>query len=218
MTQSDSFIEEVTEEVKRDKLFKMLKKYGWIGVVVVLGLVGGTAWTEYRKAQYEAQAQATGDAILAALQPSDPAERISALGAVEVDSPGAQAIIAMLLASEEANEGDGAAAAATLRAAAEAPDLPAIYRQIASFKAIAQGGSALPVEERRLQLDVMAQPGNPLRLLAEEQLALLDIETGDRQAAVERLQRIIADAEASAGLRRRASQLMVALGEELDPA
>ena len=30
MSNPDSFIEEVTEEVRRDKLFALFRKYGWI--------------------------------------------------------------------------------------------------------------------------------------------------------------------------------------------
>jgi hypothetical protein len=41
----DSFIDEVTEEVRRDRLFGLFRKYGWIGLVVILGIVGGTAWS-----------------------------------------------------------------------------------------------------------------------------------------------------------------------------
>ena len=59
------------------------------------------------------------------------------------------------------------------------------------------------------------RPGHPMRLLASEQLALIEIEIGNRDAALERLQAILADAEATQGLRRRASQLIVALGGEL---
>ena len=59
-------------------------------------------------------------------------------------------------------------------------------------------------------------PGKPLRLLAEEQLALLDVEAGNTDDAIARLQRIIEDSETTAGLRQRASQLIVALGGELD--
>ena len=62
----------------------------------------------------------------------------------------------------------------------------------------------------------MSQPGNPLRLLATEQLGLIDIEAGDIEAALVVLQGIIDDSEATADLQQRSVQLMVALGAEPD--
>ncbi|MFN3281418.1 MAG: hypothetical protein ACK40I_07100, partial [Tabrizicola sp.] len=82
MSNPDSFIEEVTEEVRRDRLFGLFRKYGWIGVVVILGLVGGTAWTEWAKARDAARAQAFGDALIDALDLGTPEERREALAAV----------------------------------------------------------------------------------------------------------------------------------------
>jgi hypothetical protein len=51
-----------------------------------------------------------------------------------------------------------------------------------------------------------------MRLLAEEQIALIDAAAGDKAAAVERLKRLSVDTEATADLRRRTAQLIVALG------
>ncbi|MBC7675342.1 MAG: hypothetical protein H7173_04675, partial [Rhodoferax sp.] len=48
MSNNESFIDEVTEEVRRDKLFAMFRRYGWIGVLLVVGIVGGAAWTEWQ--------------------------------------------------------------------------------------------------------------------------------------------------------------------------
>lgn len=53
-----------------------------------------------------------------------------------------------------------------------------------------------------------------LRLLASEQLALIDIDAGNTESALERLQSIVVDAEVTAGLRQRATQLIIALGAE----
>ncbi|WP_425098647.1 tetratricopeptide repeat protein [Tropicibacter sp. S64] len=216
MSDSDSFIDEVTEEVRRDKLFATMKKYGWIAVLGVVLIVGGTAWREYSAAQAQARAQGFGDAIMAALDESDPEPRIAALDEIATDQPGARAILDMLVAAEKGTEGDDAAAVAQLQAVANDPAVPQIYRQIASYKALARGADVLSAEDRRAGLEALAVPGQPLRLLAEEQLALVDIEAGDREAALERLKNIALDAEATAGLRRRASQLIVALGGSLD--
>ena len=46
MSETDSFIDEVTEEVRRDKLFALFRKYGWIGIAAVLLIVGGAAWVD----------------------------------------------------------------------------------------------------------------------------------------------------------------------------
>ena len=49
MSTPDSFIEEVTEEVRRDRLFRLFRKYGWIGIVLVVAVVAGTGFNEWRK-------------------------------------------------------------------------------------------------------------------------------------------------------------------------
>jgi len=67
MSNTDSFIEEVTEEVRRDKLFALMRKWGWLVALIIVGLVGGAAYNEWSKARSQAQAQAFGDAVLAGL-------------------------------------------------------------------------------------------------------------------------------------------------------
>ncbi len=81
MSNPDSFIEEVTEEVRRDKLFAMFRKYGWIGGLLVVGIVGGAAWNEWQKSQAMARAEGFGDAMLEALDQGGEAERQAAIAA-----------------------------------------------------------------------------------------------------------------------------------------
>ena len=49
MSDTDSFIDEVTEEVRRDRLFLLLRRWGWVGVLAVILIVGGAAFNEIRK-------------------------------------------------------------------------------------------------------------------------------------------------------------------------
>lgn len=58
MSNSDSFIDEVTEEVRREKTFGYIKRYGWIVGLAVVVVVGGAAWNEWNKAQAQAEAEA----------------------------------------------------------------------------------------------------------------------------------------------------------------
>ncbi|MGJ8615722.1 MAG: tetratricopeptide repeat protein [Sulfitobacter sp.] len=218
MSDTDSFIEEVNDEVRRDRLYGYLRRYGWIAILVVVLIVGGAAWSEYRKAQQRAQAEGLGDAMLAALAANDSAERVTALASIEPGAPSSAAILQLMTAAEQADAGDTAAAVDTLNALSLDGDVPAIYRQIAQFKSITLQGDTTPAADRRQALEAMAQPGNLLRLLATEQLALIDISEGDAEAAIAKYQMIISDAETTSDLQQRARQVIVALGgaPELD--
>ena len=58
--QNDRFIDEVTEDLRRDRLFLMLRRYGWIAVLLILALVAGAAWREYASSRDRAAARAFG--------------------------------------------------------------------------------------------------------------------------------------------------------------
>ncbi|TCP42391.1 tetratricopeptide repeat protein [Rhodovulum marinum] len=211
MSNPDSFIEEVTEEVRRDRLFAWMRRYGWIAVLAVLVLVGGASWREWRIAREEAAAQALGDGILAALEAPDAAARVGALEALPVEGE-ARALVT-LLAAGETGEGAGAAeAAAALRAMADDASLPLHYTQLAALKLVMIEGRDADPAARLETLAPLAEPGRPYRPLALEQMALAQIDAGNTEAALGHLVALVEDAGSSAGLRQRASQLIVALG------
>lgn len=207
MSDTESFIEEVTEEVRRDKLFLALRKYGWIGVVAVATLVGGAAYNEYATAKNRAAAEASGDAILAILQTEDADARLSELNAIAVTEDNL-AVLGLLKGTEAQNAGDLEAAKAALDTVITG-DVDQIYRDIATFKK-----ALLETEPAAKQaaFETLLVPGNALRLLAEEQVALLEAQNGDVETAISRLNGVLEDADSTAGLRRRVGQLIVALG------
>ncbi|WP_170605139.1 hypothetical protein [Ruegeria arenilitoris] len=217
MSDADSFIDEVTEEVRRDRMYLLLRRWGWIGVVAVVAIVGGAAFNEYRKARETGQAEALGDAILSALAENGSTERAERLSQIDAESAGGDAVLNMLSSASQFEAGSEAEAVEKLNAIAVQGDLPEIYRAIASFKALLLQTDSLPAADRRQQFEALAAPGAPLRLLAEEQLALIEISEGETQAAIERLQALRQDAEASFDLQQRAGQLIVALGGEPEP-
>ncbi len=217
LSETDSFIEEVSEEVRRDKLFGYIRKYGWIAVLAVLALVGGAAWNEYSKASARAEAEARGDAILAALRQDDNGERLGALSVIEAGE-GAAPVVAMLRSAAAIEASDPVAAAAALRSVAEDAGQPPLYRDLAALKLVMLTAADVAPAERIAALQPLAAPGAPYRTLAEEQIALAQIEAGETEAALSRLRALLEDAGASQGLRQRASQLIVALGGDTDPA
>ena len=213
MSETDSFINEVSEEVRRDRLYSLMKRYGWIAILAVLLLVGGAAWYEYTHARDRAAAQDAGDAVLSALSEPDPAARAAALEDVQLTGE-ARVVPAFLLASIDEETDDPAAASAALQRIASDGDLPELYRDLAALKA-ATLPDGLSDQDRRATLERLARPGATFSLIAQEQLALLDLANGDREAAIATLTSIVEDAGVTRGLRDRVQTLMVALGAEV---
>ncbi|MBT0957162.1 tetratricopeptide repeat protein [Alphaproteobacteria bacterium KMM 3653] len=215
MSDSDSFIEEVSEEVRRERLYGFVRRYGWIAILAVLAIVAGAAYTEYSRSQAEAEAQSFGDALLDALETEDPAERAAAITGVETPAEAAP-IVALLAAAEaQANE-DTAAAANALRSIAEDGETPQIYRDLAGLKLALLGDEALPEDERKALLERLATPGAPFRPLALEQLLYITVQTAEPEEAIEAARTLLQEPEISDGLRERVSQVILALGGEAE--
>lgn len=215
MSQTDSFIDEVNEEVRRDRMNRAARKYGWIAVIVIVLGVGAAGINEWRKAQAQDEARTLGDAIYAALE-SDPSSRAILLA--EISAEGTPAAIVAMLEAAELSASDPAEALARLEAVATRDDIPPIIRDAATLKQTMVPDVPLYSEEKLARLAALTAPGAPLRLLALEQMALVHVERGEREAAVENLRTVLQSAEASAAQRSRAGQVLIVLGEDLEGA
>lgn len=215
MSNNESFIDEVSEEVRKDQLFGYMRKYGWIAVLAVLVIVGGTAYSEYRKAQTTNAARAAGNEILAALEIDDDEARAAALQAIDTEGPAA-AITGLLAAADLTETGNVEGAAATLEAVALDDDAPQVYRDLAALKSVMAQSETLSGDERRAILAGLASPGAAFRLVAQEQLALISVEDGETDKAIAEFLAIAQDAEVTRGLRERSFSMIVALGGDID--
>lgn len=209
MSNSDSFVDEVTDAVRRDRLFAAFRKYGWIGVVLVLLIVGGAAYNEWQKASSAARAEAFGDAALAALEQTVTADREAALAALPADAD-QRAVQSLLLAANPTEDKAGSLAA--LDALVADASQPQVYRDLAILRRVAIAGADQPLADRRTALQDVAVPGRPFRTVAEEQLAYLLIEEGHKDLALTALLTLVQDQEAPAGMRRRIGLVITALG------
>ncbi|MCP5085719.1 MAG: tetratricopeptide repeat protein [Rhodobacteraceae bacterium] len=214
MSETDSFIEEVTEEVRRDKLFAYVKKYGWIALVVVFGAVGTTGYLEWQKSQRTAAAQMAGDQIVAALNHDTAQARAEALAGIAPDAGSAGVLINLRRSAELVADGKKAEAITLLNEIAESGAEP-LYRELASLKVVILQGSDMAPDVRSSALDALAQPGKTFRPLAMEQQAVLAIEQGDTALALEILSEVMLDSQSTASLRSRAEQVIISLGGEV---
>jgi hypothetical protein len=208
----DSFIDEVTDAVRRDRLFATYKKYGWIGAVVVALIVGGAGWNEWTKARATARAENFGNALLDAVDLGNGPERMTAFANIPADG-GQVAIQSLLMAS--APDEDKAATLAALDKLAVDQGVPQIYRDLAVLRKVLVAGADLPAADREVALQSIAAAGRPLRVLAEEQLAYLMVETGKTAEALTALTTLYQDQEATQGLQGRVAQVILALGGTL---
>lgn len=212
VSNTDSFIEEVNEEVQRDRMYHYMRRYGWIAALAVVALVGGAAYNEYRKASIRSAAENLGDATMAALSADSSDAQVQALGSIKASGPSGEVIA--LLQSAAAASDDKPAAIAALRAIRDNAGAEDLYKDLARLKLVMLQGADASASDRIAVLDALAVPGQPFRLLALEQKAVILVETGDTVGALEILQDLLSEQSVSGDLRQRATQLIVALGAE----
>jgi hypothetical protein len=218
VSETDSFLEEVAEEVRRDKLYAYARKYGWIAVLTIILLVGGAAYFEWSKARTQAAAQARGDAVIAALNIDAASERAAALAEVAADAGPAGVVIELRRAAVLTEAGDTEAALAVLDQIASSPETAELYRELAKLKAVILRGPDMDQGQRMAALDALANPGAPFRPVALEQRAVALLDAGDTAAALEQLQDLLQEPGVSSAMRNRTQQLIMALGGEVPEA
>ena len=216
--QNDSFIDEVTDDLRRDRLFAAFRRYGWIGVLLIVLIVGGAAFNEYRKAQATAEARAFGDAILAAQNEVEPGQSLAAIDTAGDPSRGA--VVGLLKAGILTEGGaPSAAASAELEAVANAlGDGDPLLRDLARLKMVMTDDGSMDPAKRDATLADLARPGAPFELLALEQQAIMLVAAGRAEDAMTLIRQIQQKDGLSQGLRLRLSEMMIALGEDPEEA
>ncbi len=215
MSETDSFIEEVTEEVRKDQLYGYFKKYGWIAGLLIVLIVGGAAYLEWSKSQAQTEAQVRGDAIAAALEKTDVADQVTALESIATDTDASFALISLQKAAVLAEDDQKEAALSALDALRDNAQVPQIYRDMAQFKALILRGKDLEQGARMAALETLAAPGSAFRPLALEQIAVAKLDADDVDGAIAGLTQLLNEPEVSRELRQRAVQLLVSLGGEI---
>ncbi|MDT2057843.1 MAG: hypothetical protein RMX57_07930 [Planktomarina sp.] len=205
MSDTDSFIDEVTEEVRRDRLFGYFRRYGWIPAVIILALVGGTAYSEWSKSVVAQAAQVRGDALLDALDVQGKPESISALSSIVAQEDG-DVVASFLVAGL-----DQSLASELLTAIAENMDQPKYIRDLALLKLAATLDAASKDEAVSILTDLSA-PGGVYRNAAMEILVALELQRGNRDVALLLLQSHVQDAGTTQAQVQRMGELIVALG------
>ena len=215
MSDSDSFIQEVSEEVRRDRMFRLWRRYAPAvlgGVVLVVGATAFNAWRDHSRAT---AAQEMGARMIAAGEAAAPAARAEAFLALADAADGGAATLARLRAAAElAAAGDAGGAAQAYGRIAEAADTEPAFAAFAAYRAAVlaapQAGAAATIAT----LTPLTAEGGPFRLLALEARAAAHLALGDRAAARADLDAVTADPLATENLRARAREALATLGAQ----
>ncbi|MCY3877684.1 MAG: tetratricopeptide repeat protein [Rhodobacteraceae bacterium] len=210
MANTDSFIEEVTEEVRRDRLFALFRRYGWIAAALILLLVGAAGFREWNSAQRQAKAEAFGNRILTVLEADNSNAALTALGGIEAED-NQQAVIQLYMADSLLNSDDAQAAVEVLDRLAGDVEIAQVYRDLAVLKAAWIGAEYLPSDEiiaRAAPLEVSASAFRPMAI---ETRAHMLIRQGQIAQAVDVLRQLENEAGLPQAMRGRLSQLLDAL-------
>ena len=218
MSDRDSFIDEVSEEVRKDRMFALWKRYGpfVIGAVVaVVALTGVKNWLDHQARKAARQA---GGALIAAADapPEEAAAALTAL-AEQTDHEGAAALARLRAAGALAAAGDKDAAAAAYDVIAADAGADKLLQDFAAFRALALRADEMAPDAAIDALEAIAGGAGPFRLLALEAQAAAFLRAGDVEAASEALQIVAEDERTPNGLRQRALAALTALGVTLAP-
>lgn len=207
MTNTDSFISEVTEEVRRDRLFRLFRRYSWIGVAAIILLVAGAAFNEWRKAQIQTAAETFGDGLRAATSEEDTHAALTALSNITANGD-QRALIALTKAHILAAAGDDVQSIDELAMLAADQEISVVYRHLAELKIIWAQSEQMSLDEQFERLVELEKPGAPFRLLANETRAHALIKAGQFSEAKVILERIQEEAAVPQDLRLRVAQLL----------
>lgn len=212
MSNNESFIQEVSEEVRRDRLYRILKKWGWIGIAVIVALVGGASFNEWNKDSKMNSARNLGDRVLSAVSNKDPIE----LKEIETSNISQDIFIKNLLSAILLSDNKLDASKKALEEIRDLPGITKTYRELNAFKLglLLLKEDNFTSDERFGVFEELVEPGSPFRLLAKEQQALILIEQGKLELAIKALTEISVDSETTASLKRRVTQLRISLGSD----
>ena len=212
----ETFLREVDENLRRDQLSGMARKYGgWLiaALVLFLAAVGGWLyWQERQRAaaavDSEVLAQVYTD--IGAGRMANVPQRLDALAGNGKGAVRASALFTRAAVAIEQN--DRATATAKFNEIAADENLAAPYRDLGLIRATSLEFDALKPEQVIARMQPMAKPGNPWFGSAGELTAMALVKQGKKNEAGRLFAAIAADQQVPDSIRARAVQIAGTLG------
>ncbi len=208
---SDLVTQEVDDEIRREKLqnfWRDFGKYIIAGAVGIVLVVAGREVYNWRVSTVEtANSEAFEEAAKQSLEQEQEAPAIWRAALSEMGS-GYGALADLRLAAAEAEQGNIEAALAAYDALAANSSADQMLRDLATLQgAMLMADKEGRLDEAKARLSTIATGASAWYFSAQEQLALIDMQQGNMDAALVIFNQLSADANTPQSIRERASSL-----------
>lgn len=215
MTETNTFMREVDEDVRREKFEQLWQRYGKVAIGAFTVLIIATAGLTYTRNQQNARFEAATTELASQLQSlrDDNKDDIRAnLDKLAVSAPEGQATLARLYMASIINEKDRDAALKDLAAIAGDSKALSVYRDLAKLLSIQLRLDSDDALQLQNELSPLKDKNQPWRWSALEFSALLSLKQGDAASAKAAFEQLYNDPDTPQGIRQRAGQQIGAVG------
>ncbi|MEO0672776.1 MAG: tetratricopeptide repeat protein, partial [Pseudomonadota bacterium] len=216
--QQDTFLREVEEEYRRDRVAKFFDKYGVaLGAAIVAGLAGLGGYYWYSAYQTDLQQKAGRDLVVAerllnSEKDEERTEALSSLTALANNGPvGYRTLAGLRLGGELETAGKKDEALAAYKKVAETDGADPKLQSLARLRIAVLEATPETWAQTKSRITPIATDESPWKYSAREQLALAAIAAKQENEARTTLLQLIADEQTPPAMKRRAEMLMSVL-------
>ena len=201
--------DEINEELKQDRMTALWQRYGKYVIAFVIAVVGGVSLIQGYSYYIQKRDARSAEVFFNAILSDDVSVTLEA--AKEELSDGYVLLAEFRLAAALAENDQAAEAEQHYLSIAARDDIQQIYRDIALLLSVMQAPESTQLSDLQIRLDPLISSASPLKGLALEQAAALDVRRGNKAAAIKKLNELVALTDIPASLRQRASQILKVL-------
>ncbi len=213
---SEELFREVDEELQREKLLALWRRYGgWVvalALVIIVGVAAFLGWQRWQEHSRQSQAQEFAQAMRTFADKRYPEAALDLSKFAATASPGFATVARLNEARAQIQAGDKKGALATLTALANDDTVDPLFRGLASLLDISQQIDTADPKDLIARLEPLSASGKPWRQPARILLSAAALRAGDKSMARKALEEVKQDATAPASTQSLADQLLKAIG------